>query len=167
MEFTFPVLDKLVIDGCPRLRLKPCPPTFHKWEIYASDSVLYSAKEWDTFRPLPLKPKAPWKKLVLWGASYGGIMRLLHHLPTLQEIEIIRPDPDQKTSLPESMRQLSSLSTLELYRCNGISILPDWLGDLKSLNASALYIARRSRPCHHPYNNLPSSRSYILRTTLN
>jgi Leucine-rich repeat (LRR) protein len=42
VEFMFPMLDELAIEGCPRLRLKPCPPTFRKCTIERSDLVIYS-----------------------------------------------------------------------------------------------------------------------------
>jgi hypothetical protein len=41
-EFMFPMLDEPVIQDCPRLRLKPCPPTFHECIIYGSDQVIFS-----------------------------------------------------------------------------------------------------------------------------
>jgi hypothetical protein len=39
-EFMFPVLDRLEIQYCSRLRLKPCPPAFRECHIYESDQVI-------------------------------------------------------------------------------------------------------------------------------
>ncbi|CAL4888786.1 unnamed protein product [Urochloa decumbens] len=128
-EFMFPVLDILVIEYCPRLRLKPCPPTFRKWEILDSDEVLNSGEGWDNFSHF--NSAARRTKLVVWRSSYCGSWRLLHHLPTLQELDL--KFLHQMTSLPEAMQQLNSLRFLKLHNCNSISMLPEWLGDLKSL----------------------------------
>jgi hypothetical protein len=43
------------------------------------------------------------------------------------------------TSLPESMRQLASLRLLRLNYCGSLSIVPDWLGDLKSLEVLCIW----------------------------
>jgi Leucine-rich repeat (LRR) protein len=164
LEFMFPVLDKLVIHGCPRLRLKPNPPTFCEWNIYASDKVLNSGDEWDSFSHF--KSSAPRKQLVVLCDRYCGSWRLLHHLPILQELAIkfhddewmpvVFPEKDRMTSLPESLRQLPSLSTLELYRCNSISILPDWLGDLKSLECLRILYCKNILYCKK-IKSMPSS----------
>jgi hypothetical protein len=36
----FPMLHELAIESCPRLRLKPCPPTFPKCTIERSGLVI-------------------------------------------------------------------------------------------------------------------------------
>jgi Leucine-rich repeat (LRR) protein len=148
-EFMFPVLHELVIDSCPRLRLKPCPPIFHSWKIIgSSDEVLNSGEEGDDnfghFNSSARRTKLsvhsiPW---------YRGGWRLLHHLPTLRELYIT--NVDMIASLPESMRQLASLRLLRLSYCSDLSIVPEWLGDLKSLEVLCIWGCRR-------ITSLPSS----------
>ncbi|CAL5007166.1 unnamed protein product [Urochloa decumbens] len=138
VEFMFPMLNRLLINACPRLRLKTCPPTFQYWHINGCDKVLNSGEEVDNFSHL--NSSVPRIKLTVW---YGGrrsnvSWRLLHHLPTLQELEINDSYRRRMTSLPESMRQLSSLRSLRLFSCYGISMLPEWLGDLKSLECLSI-----------------------------
>jgi Leucine-rich repeat (LRR) protein len=53
-------------------------------------------------------------------------------------------------SLPESMRQLASLRLLRLSYCSDLSIVPEWLGDLKSLEVLCIWGCRR-------ITSLPSS----------
>ena len=50
-EFMFPVLDKLEILDCRRLRLKPCTPTFRECAILWSDQVISSLEEVDKTSP--------------------------------------------------------------------------------------------------------------------
>jgi hypothetical protein len=122
VEIMFPALHELVIEYCPRLRLKPCPPLFHRWQITNSDEVLNIREEY-------YKSAAPRTSLVVSSASYCGSWSLLSHLCTLEELDMKFLPMD---SLPESMRQLVSLRLLVLSYCNNI-MLPEWLGDLKSL----------------------------------
>jgi Leucine-rich repeat (LRR) protein len=147
-EFMFPVLHKLVIYSCPRLRLKPCPPIFHSWRIEGNnDEVLNSGEEGDNFGHF--NSSARRTKLSVYSIPwYRGGWRLLHHLPTLRELYIT--NVNLITSLPESMRQLASLRLLRLSYCSYLSIVPEWLGDLKSLEVLRIWGCRR-------ITSLPSS----------
>jgi Leucine-rich repeat (LRR) protein len=124
VEFMFPVLHELVIEHCPRLSLKPCPPLFDRWQITNSDEVLNFREECD-------KSAAPRTSLLVSAANYYGSWSLLSHLSTLEELLVNHPT---MTSLPESIRQLVSLRLLVLSDCENI-MLPEWLGDLKSLQS--------------------------------
>ncbi|CAL5017795.1 unnamed protein product [Urochloa decumbens] len=128
-EFMFPVLDHMRISDCPRLRLKPCPPTFREWNILRSDEVISSLEEADKISHYSSPSRQTKLELVIAGNSCGS-MRLFHHFPALQELSICHRF---MTSLPESMRHLTSLQSLSLLWCEGISELPEWLGDLTSL----------------------------------
>ncbi|XP_062195225.1 putative disease resistance protein RGA1 [Phragmites australis] len=44
-ELMFPMLDELEVLDCPRLRLKPCPPTFRECLIWTSNRVISSLEE--------------------------------------------------------------------------------------------------------------------------
>ncbi|WVZ50160.1 hypothetical protein U9M48_001442 [Paspalum notatum var. saurae] len=127
-EFMFPVLHTLTIDWCPKLRLKPCPPTFHECRIYGSDHVLSSFEEVRTISHQTSSSRAT--KLEL-GRMHCQSMEVFHHFSTLQGLTISYCD--KLTSLPESIRHLTSLHSLTLQWCEGISALPEWLGDLSSL----------------------------------
>ncbi|WVZ50134.1 hypothetical protein U9M48_001420 [Paspalum notatum var. saurae] len=127
-EFMFPVLDNLTIRSCPRMRLKPCPPTFRECKIEWSDQVLSSFEEVHKISHLTTSTRAT--KLVLDGMRCQS-MEVFHHFSALQVLEI--SSCHKLTSLPESMRHLSSLQSLTLNWCEGISALPEWLGDLSSL----------------------------------
>ncbi|WVZ50136.1 hypothetical protein U9M48_001422 [Paspalum notatum var. saurae] len=127
-EFMFPVLDNLIINYCPRLRLKPCPPTFRECGIYSSDQVLSSFEEVRKISHHTCCTRAT--KLEL-GRMHCQSMEVFHHFSALQVLEI--SCCNKLTSLPESMRHLSFLRSLTLEWCEGISALPEWLGDLSSL----------------------------------
>ncbi|KAL6842299.1 hypothetical protein ACP4OV_027947 [Aristida adscensionis] len=128
-EFMFPKLDTLEIQGCPRLRMKPCPPMFRECEIEESDQVISSLEELDNSSHVSSTQST---KLVIRG-SKSQSLRLFHHFPALQQLKI--HDLPNLTSWPEGMRHLTSLQSLELYYCNGISALPEWLGELSSLRS--------------------------------
>jgi Leucine-rich repeat (LRR) protein len=130
-EFMFPMLDDLMIQDCPMLRLKPCPPTFRVCDIKRSDQVTFSLEEVnkDSHHSSGRGPRGT--KLSIMGDNRKS-MRIFHHFPALRELTII----DCKLAeLPESMRHLTSLDLLKLVWCDGISALPEWLGDLSSLRS--------------------------------
>ncbi|KAL6590966.1 hypothetical protein ACP70R_050148 [Stipagrostis hirtigluma subsp. patula] len=127
-EFMFPRLDMLIIEDCPRLRLKPCPPIFRECKIEKSDLVISSLEELDNINHVSSSTQST--KLVVNKSSCQSL-RLLHHFPALQELEIF--DCPNLTSLLESMRHLTSLRSLELSWCKSISALPGCLGELSSL----------------------------------
>ncbi|CAL4997536.1 unnamed protein product [Urochloa decumbens] len=127
-DFMFPSLVELKIYNCPKLRLKPCPPTFRNWNITDCDEVLNSGEEGENFSHYD--SHAVRTNLVVQG-SYCGNWRLLHHLPTLQRLGF--DCLYRMTSLPQSLRQLASLRFLVLHKCNNLSSLPEWISDIKSL----------------------------------
>jgi Leucine-rich repeat (LRR) protein len=63
------------------------------------------------------------------------------------------------TSLPESMRQLASLRLLRLSYCDRLSIVPEWLGDLKSLEVLCIWGCRG-------ITSLPSSIQQLINLQL-
>jgi hypothetical protein len=134
-ELMFPVLDSLVIHYCPRLRLKPCPPTFRECHIQGSDQVIFSLQEIDETNhhcsSSSSSPAATKLNLNIHGASCQSIS-IFHHFPTLREVHI---SGRELTRLPESMRHLTSLESLTLDWCERLSALPEWLGDLSSLKS--------------------------------
>jgi len=128
----FPVLDCLGIDRCPRLRLKPCPPTFRECYIEWSDQVISSLEEVDITSHHCSSSSGAIKLDLTIQDDSSQSMRLFHHFPALRELTISRV---HLTNVPESMRHLTSLESLTLQWCDSISALPEWLGDLSSLKS--------------------------------
>ncbi|CAL5011520.1 unnamed protein product [Urochloa decumbens] len=142
-ELMFPMLDQLWIMDCPRLRLKPCPPTFRECSISKSDQVISSLGEEDTFGHFSYSSRST--KLEVQYSECQS-MKMLGHFPTLEELDFFECE---LMSLPESLLHLSSLRSLTLCRCDNISALPEWLGDLSSLRSLMIY------DC--PVKSLPAS----------
>ncbi|CAD6255967.1 unnamed protein product [Miscanthus lutarioriparius] len=134
-EFMFPVLDRLEIGYCKRLRLKPCPPTFRDCIIYKSDQVISSLEEVDITSHHSSSSSGAIKLDLTIQDDSSQSMRLFHHFPALRELTISRV---HLTNVPESMRHLTSLESLTLHRCDSISALPEWLGHLSSLKSLAI-----------------------------
>jgi Leucine-rich repeat (LRR) protein len=132
-EFMFPMLHILIVEDCPGLMLKPCPPTFRKCTIQESDQVISSLEEVGN-NIGHLASSIPSTMLTIRGSDNKSL-RLFHHFSTLQELQIC--NCPNLTSLPESIRHLISLQSMELHCCESISALPEWIGDLfclRSLN---------------------------------
>lgn len=126
----FPALDRLVIQECPRLKLKPCPPTVRECSIIWSDQVISSLEKVDKTSHHCSSPSRA-IKLTINGESCQSI-RLFHHFPALRELTI---SGKHLRSVPKSLQHLTSLESLTLRWCEGLSELPEWLGDLSSLKS--------------------------------
>lgn len=87
-EFMFPVLelDSLTIKRCPRLMLKPCPPTFRECRIEKSDQVLSSFEEVRKINHHTSSSRAT--NLHLHGGMQCQSMEIFHHFSALQELTI-------------------------------------------------------------------------------
>ncbi|CAL4990675.1 unnamed protein product [Urochloa decumbens] len=129
-NFMFPLLDKLDVDKCPRLRLKPCPPKCRKWIIYDSDQVISSLEELQTSSHRSNSTPPTTTSLTIEHSRCHSF-RLFHHFPALQELAFYVCQ--ELTSLPEGIQQLSSLESLKLAWCHSITALPEWLSDISSL----------------------------------
>jgi hypothetical protein len=131
-SFMFPTLEKLIVLGCPRLRLKPCPPKCRKWIISSSSQVISSLEEVQTSRSHRSNNSTPptTTKLTIEGSHSHNSFRLFHHFPALQKLKL---SCRELTSLPEGIQQLSSLESLTLAWCDSIRALPEWLNDMSSL----------------------------------
>lgn len=112
IEFMFPMLVTLSIELCPMLRLKPCPPMFHSWLISESDKVISS---WGEIRHQPAASvshsfsSSSDTNLEIKGVGVAADeWRLLHHHPTLQQLEISWCK--NLLHLPDAIRHLPSLS---------------------------------------------------------
>ncbi|KAL6614981.1 hypothetical protein ACP70R_037251 [Stipagrostis hirtigluma subsp. patula] len=154
LEFMFPNLETLTIQRCRKLRLNPCPPRVKKfWNIIDSDGVLL---QWGDSAPHTTSSTSA-HEAALWVKSCMVPMHkwmLLHHLPALNDLTIEGCDDLSSsleinvvgvlcslqnlnlislTSLPQWLGDLSSLQNLCLLRCTGIQALPERLGNLNTL----------------------------------
>nr|TKW02556.1 hypothetical protein SEVIR_8G249730v2 [Setaria viridis] len=142
----FPMLDRLEVSYCPKLRLKPCPPKCHQFVINKSDQVISSPKchqfvinksdqvisSLEEVQTTSHRCNStPTTTRLDISASQHDSFRLFHHFPALQELEF--SFCRNLTSLPEGIQQLSSLQLLELKYCRSIAALPEWLSDISSL----------------------------------
>jgi len=150
-EFMFPVLDEVYIYHCQRLRLNPCPPKCRQFRIEKSDQVISSLEEveasshsWNS---------TPTTSLIIGSDCHS--MRLFHHFPALQELEL--SDCNNLRSLPEGIQRLSSLQSLKLSLCANISELPEWLSDISTLKRLVLICCigiKSLHPCIQQLTNL-------------
>ncbi|KAL6846922.1 hypothetical protein ACP4OV_022775 [Aristida adscensionis] len=133
VEFMFPSLEWLFINGCKKLKLKPrLPRVTEYWEIIDSDDVLF---QWGESVPstssdlveLFVEPcKTPMHQ---W--------RLLLHLHVL---DILTIENCNDLSYPSEMaRALRSLRGLNLKSCHSMTSLPEWVGDLTDLRVLLIY----------------------------
>ncbi|CAO2145154.1 unnamed protein product [Urochloa humidicola] len=127
-EFMFPMLDKLYIYYCPRLRLKPCPPKCRVFDIVDSDQVISSLEELQTSSHRGSSTLTTSLAII---DSKRHSWNLFHDFPALEELDFWRCT--HMACLLEGMLQLSSLETLRLDMCDSISALPEWLGSISSL----------------------------------
>ncbi|CAO2142423.1 unnamed protein product [Urochloa humidicola] len=139
-QFMFPNLISLLIRDCPKLRLRPCPPKAQDWEIENSDNVLSSWNEEEGQITISAREEKP-------GASYSatpGILkvkfskipfekwRLFHHLLPTYKL-CITCCTDLTSNSPEIIRELSAIKSLYLEDDTQRIQLPEWLGELTSL----------------------------------
>uniref|UniRef100_A0A0A9BIG0 Uncharacterized protein n=1 Tax=Arundo donax TaxID=35708 RepID=A0A0A9BIG0_ARUDO len=130
-EVMFPSLVKLSICDCPKLRMVPCPPRAKEWEIEGSDNVLSSCGDGGqtsaSFAPALtdaiVTVKSSKMPLHQW--------RLLHYLPVITDLSIIRCTGLTYSS-PELVHVLSFVRSLHLELSDKLQ-LPKWLGELKYL----------------------------------
>ena len=116
--------------------MKPCPPTFRECYIEWSDQVISSLEEVDITSHHCSSSSGAIKLDLTLEVDSSQSIRLFHHFPALRELTITGV---HLTNVPESMRHLTSLESLRLAWCRGISALPEWLGDLSSLKSLVIF----------------------------
>ncbi|KAM0859274.1 hypothetical protein ACQ4PT_047305 [Festuca glaucescens] len=124
-------LEKLYIDDCPKLRIRPHFPRAASWSINKSDNVL-----------LPQRESMPHIDCLTAGDSDMPLHQwgFLHHLLSLRKLRI-----DGCTDLtfsPEICGALHSLKSLGLERCSHAK-LEELLGELTSLQELTIWDRKR------------------------
>lgn len=125
-EFLIPNLHKLDLLDCPRLKFMPYPPRSIEWMLENSDEVL---------------PERGFGRLMSSTLPYGMGMincnfsqdkwKRLQHFPSLDSLELT--SSNFRGAFPNAIRCLTSLRELTMTSMNDLETLPEWLGDLVSL----------------------------------
>ncbi|KAJ1688941.1 hypothetical protein LUZ63_013096 [Rhynchospora breviuscula] len=132
----FPRLSKLVISGCPKVRIQPrLLPSVVELELEKSNEELLGVEFFNgeysseiCSQPLGIR------ELII--REMGTQLVWLKQLSSLTRLQFWRCE---RNCLPESMLHLSSLRVLEISFCKGLHALPEWLGELKSLEQLAIW----------------------------
>nr|ACS49661.1 NBS-LRR disease resistance protein family-4 [Oryza ridleyi] len=140
-EFIFPNLSILIINRCPKLRITPCVPIAEKWVITGSDGVISCLGESVPQTGPSCSPSVSTFFFIIGTlgttleVNFSNVppceWRFLHHLPAINNLRI-RGCSDLTIS-PEIIGALSSLQSLALRSRYNQAQLPDWLGQLTSL----------------------------------
>ncbi|KAM0866957.1 hypothetical protein ACQ4PT_042312 [Festuca glaucescens] len=157
------VLARLKIHDCPMLRIKPLPPKARKWVISKSDNVLSSWEEctgphtnatsFFSAVTTMLKvencnvPLHQWSLLQHFpGLSYlhikssvdlTGSPEVIQHLSSLKTLKL---QDKYLEELPKWLNEnMWQLTNLELNDCKNMASLPQWLGELTSLEELVLW----------------------------
>ncbi|CAL5048395.1 unnamed protein product [Urochloa decumbens] len=153
-EFMFPRLSNLEISDCPHLRMKPCPHgAWYFCRIQGrSDGVMSSWEPWTSVSP---PSSARITNLHIDGCKIPMHQwRLLQHLPGLTTLSI--SECSDLSSSPNIIRALSSLQKLQVEE------LPNWLGQLASLEDLTVRCRHEVKPWHDGFPHLTRLRSLCL-----
>ncbi|WVZ91558.1 hypothetical protein U9M48_037710 [Paspalum notatum var. saurae] len=147
MQYCFPRLSTLVICDCPKLSVKPYfPPSLQSLTLEGSSEHLFSSGcffhprhgghahgEEPSSSSCIVDVKHPHLKKLklsrLIGSSSGW--DVLEHLTGLHVLQI--SECRDLNDLPESMKCLTCLCKLKIEDCDNLCVLPEWLGELRSL----------------------------------
>ncbi|XP_044394669.1 uncharacterized protein [Aegilops tauschii subsp. strangulata] len=152
-ELMFPKLERLTIEQCSKLRIKPCLPRAMSLHISGCDTMLSSWEESSSHSGI--SSTSPLTELNVTESKVAmHEWRLLHHLPALRDLTItgcsdLTTSPQiihslsslkslclkslSQAELPRWLVELTYLQALELNCCRSMTYLPEWLGELISL----------------------------------
>ncbi|GJM95296.1 hypothetical protein PR202_ga12013 [Eleusine coracana subsp. coracana] len=142
MQYCFPQLSYFVISDCPKLMVKPYfPPSLQRLTLDRSNEQLLSSGNFflrlhahgdepasSSFKPSHLT-ELKLKRLIESSPGWD----VLRHLTGLQVLEI--SGCKDLRQLPESMRSLNCLLRLKVTKCGNLCMLPEWLGELRTLES--------------------------------
>jgi len=133
-ESLFPKLERLSINYCDKLRIKPCLPRAMSLFIVDCDKVISSWRESSSQKGASSSPMTD--LLVRESSVPLHQWRLLHQLPHLSSLVI--ESCSDLTASPEIIQHLSCIKSLTLKH-NDQAELPSWLVELTSLQKLILY----------------------------
>lgn len=124
-----PNLQRLTLYDCPKLKLKPCPPSAKQWEIVNCDNVLAL---WDEGTQTCASSYTGLRDVTVRNSNVPlHQWRLLHYLPALTSLRI--ESCSNLTCISQEIRRgFSTLQSLHLVD-NGQPELPQWLGEVTTL----------------------------------
>ncbi|WVZ91070.1 hypothetical protein U9M48_037290 [Paspalum notatum var. saurae] len=147
MQYCFPRLSTLVISDCPKLSVKPYfPPSLQSLTLEGTSEHLLSTGCFSYLRhaghahgeepsssSCAVNVKRPHLMELKLGLLIGSssCWDVLEHLTGLHVLEIF--NCRDLSHLLESMKGLTCLRRLVIEYCNNLCVLPEWLGDLQSL----------------------------------
>ncbi|PNT73559.1 hypothetical protein BRADI_2g60260v3 [Brachypodium distachyon] len=125
-EFLVPNLHELAVADCPKLKFLPYPPRCMLWFLQNSDEVLPQRG----FGNL-LSSTLPFDMVIKNCNFSSDKWDRLHHLPTIEILYVL--SCNGLRPLPEAIRCFTSLRNLSLDFLKDLELLPEWLGQLVSL----------------------------------
>ncbi|KAJ3690184.1 hypothetical protein LUZ61_019348 [Rhynchospora tenuis] len=126
----FPRLSKLVISGCPKVRIKPhLSPSVVELKLEKSNDELLGVEFFNGESSSEICSSSLGIRVLIISQMETQLV-LLKQFSTITRLEF---ENYERNCLPESMRHLSSLRELKIYHCKNLHALPEWLGELKSL----------------------------------
>ncbi|XP_047087728.1 putative disease resistance protein RGA3 isoform X3 [Lolium rigidum] len=152
-EVMFPNLHKLLIHGCNKLMVKPCPPVAAEWVIEVCDIIVSS---WDgKGHPNIISNSTTCLEISDCHVKPDG-WRLLYHLPGLCKLKLRMCN--ELNSLPGSIQVLTSLRSLLVFACRSLTELPEWFGNLTSLQELEINYCPKLESLHGSMQRLTSLR---------
>jgi len=152
-EFMFPNLRQLLIHGCNKLMVKPCPPVVAEWVIEVNDIIVSS---WDYRGQSSILPNSTTCLEISDCHVKPDGWRLLYHLPSLCKLKLRMCN--ELNSLPGSIEVLASLRSLLVFACHSLTELPEWFGNLTSLQELELNYCPKLESLHGSMQRLTSLR---------
>ncbi|XBI76140.1 hypothetical protein VPH35_069413 [Triticum aestivum] len=136
-ELMFRKLEKVNIHFCPKLRITPHLPRAASWSIMESDNLLISWAESVSHNGASSSSPVGVSTNLAVESSKVPLRQwaLLHHLPARSDLDI--QCCNDLTSTPEITWALQALKSLTL-QFSAQSKLPEWLGELTSLEKLAI-----------------------------
>ncbi|KAJ3684311.1 hypothetical protein LUZ61_013475 [Rhynchospora tenuis] len=134
----FPRLYNLVISGCPKVRIQPrLPSSVVELELEKINEEQLGVEFLNGESSSSEICSQPLGIRELTISRMETELVLLKHLSSLTRLQFWNCE---RNCLPESMRYLSSLRELLIYNCKGLHALPEWLGELKSLEELRIWL---------------------------
>ncbi|KAL6847254.1 hypothetical protein ACP4OV_023107 [Aristida adscensionis] len=147
-EFLIPNLHHLQVHDCPKLKFLPHPPKSMHWDLHDSDEVLPERG----FGRLSSSTVPFQASIISRHFSPDKWARLRHLAPTLEILDVNSNNNSFRT-LPEVTPCFPSLRILYLS-LKALEVLPEWLGQLISLEELRIRLSPKLRSLPESLPNL-------------